>query len=127
MSSMGKAIAALRSEQHLTQQELAQRAGVSLEWVRGVEQGRVQNPRMPFVIRVADVLGVDPIGLASGDMERPEASASPTLSADQIQSINASLATMQKLSRRRLSEVQRMIEFFAALDEDEFQRGDGKG
>lgn len=117
---MGKAIAALRKEQHLTQQELAQRSGVSLEWVRGVEQGRVQNPRMPFVIRVADVLGVDPVKLASGDMVRQDARASPTLSADQIQSINASLATMQRLSPRRLADVQKMIEFFAALDEDDF-------
>lgn len=120
MSSIGTAIRELRSEQRLTQQELATRADVSLEWVRGVEQGRVKSPRMQYVIRIADALGVDPVRLASGEVAIRDASSQPALSADQIQSINASLATMQSLSPRRLAEVQRMIEFFAALDKEEF-------
>jgi transcriptional regulator with XRE-family HTH domain len=46
----------LRHERQLTQEELAQLAGLSVRAVRNVESGRVRSPRKESIDRLADAL-----------------------------------------------------------------------
>ncbi|MBM7086877.1 BTAD domain-containing putative transcriptional regulator [Micromonospora humidisoli] len=63
----------------LTQEQLAERAGISVRAVRDIEQGRVRNPRAESLRRIADAVGLphlDPPGPA------PPAASAPTLRID---------------------------------------------
>ena len=52
-------IAALREERGWTQEELAERSGLSVRTIRNLELGWVQNPRRSSVDLLADALGVE--------------------------------------------------------------------
>ncbi len=52
-------IAVLREERGWSQEELAERSGVSVRTIRNLELGWVQNPRRSSVDRLADALGVE--------------------------------------------------------------------
>ena len=52
-------IAALREERGWTQEELAERSGLSVRTIRNLELGWVQNPRRSSVELLADALGVE--------------------------------------------------------------------
>lgn len=52
-------IAALREERGWSQEELAERSGISVRTIRNLELGWVRNPRQSSVDRLADALGVE--------------------------------------------------------------------
>jgi XRE family transcriptional regulator, regulator of sulfur utilization len=51
-------LARLRSTARLSREELARRAGVSVDLVHSLEQGRTANPTLRTLLRLADALGV---------------------------------------------------------------------
>jgi DNA-binding XRE family transcriptional regulator len=55
---LGAALARIRQGQHLSQPELAQRAGVSLDTLRALEQHRSGNPGVFLIVDLAQALGV---------------------------------------------------------------------
>ena len=55
-ASLGGRLKLAREARHLTQAELAARAGVQLDTLRAIEQGRTANPGVMIVLRLADVL-----------------------------------------------------------------------
>lgn len=56
--SLGSRLQRLRQEQGLSQEELADRAGLHRTYVSGVERG-VRNPTITVVAKLAAALGVD--------------------------------------------------------------------
>lgn len=63
MTSLGQRIRALREEQHLTQAEVARRAGIASFTYRKLENGESNpcspaNPRLRTLTAVSEVLGV---------------------------------------------------------------------
>jgi transcriptional regulator with XRE-family HTH domain len=52
-------IVALRGQHGWTQEQLAERSGLSVRTIRNLELGRVRNPRRSSLDMLADVLGVD--------------------------------------------------------------------
>ncbi len=52
-------IATLREERGWSQEELAERSGISVRTIRNLELGWVQNPRRSSVDRLAGALGVE--------------------------------------------------------------------
>lgn len=59
MTMVGQRIRELRKEKGMTQQELADKAGVDVSYLSLIETGRKQNPTITFLARIAAVLGVD--------------------------------------------------------------------
>src|SRR6476619_4947563 len=61
MSDIGKRIYELRVERvpRLTQRELAERAGVSVDVIQKLEQGRKATARIPTLTAIATALDVD--------------------------------------------------------------------
>lgn len=49
----------LRWERNLSQQELADKSGVSKSTIGGIENGRVKNPSVKNAVYLAKALGVD--------------------------------------------------------------------
>ncbi|MGW7531249.1 ATP-binding protein [Amycolatopsis sp. NPDC054798] len=54
------ALRAFRLRAGLTQEELAERSGISVSTIRGLETGKRRNPQLTSVRRLAQVLGLDP-------------------------------------------------------------------
>lgn len=65
MSEIGRRIYELRTERNprLTQQQLAERAGVSVDVISKLEQGRKSGARIPTLNAIATALDVDPAAL----------------------------------------------------------------
>lgn len=59
-SVIGDAVRTLRVKRSLTQQQLADRAGVSMSWVARVETGEILSPHPGTVEKIAEALGVTP-------------------------------------------------------------------
>ncbi len=59
---MGKRIKTVRQRMGLTQDQLAERVGLSPKYISGIERG-VENPTMDNLIRLAKVLKVEPYDL----------------------------------------------------------------
>ena len=57
---IGKNIREAREEQGLLVSEVARRAGVTVSGVQFVEEGRVRNPTVSTVVKIARALGVEP-------------------------------------------------------------------
>jgi transcriptional regulator with XRE-family HTH domain len=56
LSLLGDSIRSLRLDRHLTQAQLAARAGVSRQWVVAVERGDTRGTAIGLVMRVLDTL-----------------------------------------------------------------------
>ena len=52
----------IRHEKHITQEELASRAGLSMRYIGSIERGKV-SASVTTLGRIADALGVDPCQL----------------------------------------------------------------
>lgn len=75
----------------LTRPVLAGLVGRSPEWVKGVECGRLQIPRLPMLLRIQDVLGIKNLADLTGDQRLTTATFGKT-SHEQLPSIAHSLA-----------------------------------
>jgi transcriptional regulator with XRE-family HTH domain len=59
---VGANIRRLRKAKGLTQEQLAHDAGMAMRYVAGVERGE-ENPSLRFLVRIAEVLEVEPAEL----------------------------------------------------------------
>jgi len=66
-----KQIAALRERNGWTQEELAERSGLSVRTIRNLELGRIQNPRRSSIDLLTSALGMVGEREATGPLERP--------------------------------------------------------
>ena len=57
-TNLAESLKRLRKAHGLTQQKLAQEAGVSLIVVTKVEQGFTKDPAMSSLVKIADVMGI---------------------------------------------------------------------
>jgi len=65
--SFGERLRELREAEGLTQQELADRAGLTLQRVFKIEQGQSEDPRWSTVLKLAAGLGVS-VGKFAGEL-----------------------------------------------------------
>jgi len=63
----GQRLRALRNRAGKTRAVLGGLVGRSEEWVKALETGRLQMPRLPMLIRLAEVLGVADLEELTGD------------------------------------------------------------
>jgi transcriptional regulator with XRE-family HTH domain len=61
---VGRNAARLRKERGLTQEDLAERCGLSQQYLSGLEQGR-RNPTIVTIYEIANALGVSHVDLVS--------------------------------------------------------------
>jgi transcriptional regulator with XRE-family HTH domain len=66
--------------------------GRSAEWVKAIEKGRLQIPRLPLLLRLADVLGVEDLAELTGD-ERVSASSYSKAAHPALSAVRAALTT----------------------------------
>ncbi|WP_245866568.1 helix-turn-helix domain-containing protein [Serinibacter salmoneus] len=57
LTRLGRAVGGLRRERGWTQAALAERAGVSRQWLNGLENGRIEGLEVGRLLRVLDTLG----------------------------------------------------------------------
>lgn len=67
--SIGRAIQEARLKRAMTQRVLAETANVSVRWLSKVENGQVQAPRIDYLERVADALGMEMTELVAGRLD----------------------------------------------------------
>jgi transcriptional regulator with XRE-family HTH domain len=66
-----KRIAALRERHGWTQEELAERSGLSVRTIRNLELGRIRNPRRSSIDLLTTALGIEAEQSGAGPLERP--------------------------------------------------------
>ncbi|MCM2388996.1 helix-turn-helix domain-containing protein [Streptomyces albipurpureus] len=76
----------------MTRAAAAERVGHSYEWWKSIESGRLLMPRLPMLMRMADVLGVDSLADLTGD-DRVTASAYSNASHPSLSRVKDSLTT----------------------------------
>ncbi|MGZ8406693.1 MAG: helix-turn-helix domain-containing protein [Caulobacteraceae bacterium] len=59
---VGANIRRLRKAKGLTQEQLADEAGMAMRYVAGVERGQ-ENPSMIYLVKIAEALGAEPAAL----------------------------------------------------------------
>jgi len=67
----GQRIKRHRERAGMTRTVLGGLVGRSAEWVKAVETGRLQLPRLPMLVHLADVLGVDDVAELTGELHLP--------------------------------------------------------
>lgn len=68
-ADLGRRVREARKRAGLTQKELAHRSGVSLSWIRALEQGTYTDTRLETARRIAAVVGVPTTTLITGHAE----------------------------------------------------------
>jgi transcriptional regulator with XRE-family HTH domain len=63
----GQRLQRRREQAGMTRPVLAGLVGRSAEWVKAVESGRLKQPRLPMLLRIAEVLGVADLAELTGD------------------------------------------------------------
>lgn len=63
---VGRNFARLRREKCLTQEEVAERSGLSQQYISGLESGR-RNPTLITIYELAEALGVSHVDLVKPD------------------------------------------------------------
>ncbi|GGM67212.1 hypothetical protein GCM10012275_42140 [Longimycelium tulufanense] len=71
---VGKRIQYFRQQEGLSRPVLGGLVGKSAEWVKGIETGRLLPPRLPMLIRIAEVLRVDDLAELTGEQKLSAAS-----------------------------------------------------
>ncbi len=66
--ALGQRIKVLRKRAGLTQEGLAERAGLNPKYISGIERGR-ENPTLDTLVRLAKELGVRPVEMFDFDLE----------------------------------------------------------
>lgn len=67
--STGQRIFYFRTRSGMTRAVLGGLVGRSAEWVKAVESGRLLTPRLPLLVRLAEVLKVDDLSLLTGEQK----------------------------------------------------------
>ena len=75
MAELGQRLRTLREERGLTQQVLAQAAGIATDMVSRLENGHYSSPGLRTLVRIADGMGV---GVAALLPDLPTAAGSPS-------------------------------------------------
>jgi len=65
---LGRRLKTLRKRAALTQEDLAERAGINPKYISGIERGR-ENPTLDTLLRLARELRVQPVELFDFDLE----------------------------------------------------------
>lgn len=117
---VGRIIAQARAAKRMTQAQLAEATGMSLEWVKQVETGRTAHPREESLQRAALALDI-PVSDLLHAVEREQEAVRAQPSEERSQALYASFMGLQRLSPRRLREVKHLIDTFIEMDEQEFQ------
>lgn len=120
MKPIGQTIKEARLRKGLTQPQLAERAGMSVDWVRKVEYGRTVRPHIDALLSTARALDIPPAQLIPG-YEEVDDIAVEYIPKDQVDSLNASMRALRKLSPERLKAAEQFLETFARMDDEEFQ------
>ena len=87
---------ALRVERGLTQEEFAEKAGISYKYYQAVEAGRKQDLRLSTLVRLATGHGLEPWQLLL-----PEDGAGSTLPPKKVRSSKAGAARAQRSGKTR--------------------------
>lgn len=65
--TFGQRVRDARENRGLTRAVLGGLVGRSTEWVKAIETGRLQTPRLPLLLRLSDALGVDDLADLTGN------------------------------------------------------------
>lgn len=104
---------ALRQAAGLTQQQLADKAGLDRSWLNGMETGRKKITRAPRE-KLAEALGVSPVELGGGEQEDPAQHRSLL---QRLEELEAALQQERRLRERGVRAMtRRLAELEAALD-----------
>lgn len=87
---LGTRLKQLRRARRLTQEQLAERAGLSYKFVGEVERGR-GNPTLTTMAALSEALGVELIDLLGVELDRPR------LSSRQATQVREALASLETL------------------------------
>jgi len=88
-----------RRRRGLTQEQLAERAGLSYKFIGEIERG-TGNPTIDTLGHLADALGVEPAELLRAASPAPGASPTYALSAKEIQLVREALESADRLIGR---------------------------
>lgn len=72
--SFGRRLRILRERSGKSRAVIAGLVGRSEEWVKSLEAGKILMPRLPMLLQLAEVLGVDDLAELTGDQSLPVAS-----------------------------------------------------
>ncbi|MFV2010786.1 MULTISPECIES: helix-turn-helix domain-containing protein [unclassified Micromonospora] len=74
MDTFGSRLRTFRERSGKTRAVLGGLVGRSAEWVKALESGRLLTPRLPMLLRLAEVLDIDDLSVLTGDQSLPIAS-----------------------------------------------------
>src|SRR5256885_11269243 len=63
----GERIQIIRDRKGMSRPTLAGLVGRSAEWLKGIENGRRLPPRLPMLVRLAEILGVTDVSVLVGE------------------------------------------------------------
>lgn len=99
---LGMRIRQLRAEKHMSQEELAFKAGISAAHLGQIERA-TKNPTVDTVVKISSALGVSVSSLFSGNIS--EAPAQSTV----VEKINAQLSAMNQAEQKDILRVIRIF------------------
>ncbi|GAB3173640.1 hypothetical protein GCM10027059_45030 [Myceligenerans halotolerans] len=88
----GRRVRRVRERNGQTRAVVGGLVGRSSEWVKAIENGRLQVPRLPLLFRLAEVLGVEDLAELTGD-ERISASSYTKAAHDALPAVREALTT----------------------------------
>ncbi|MBB6173678.1 transcriptional regulator with XRE-family HTH domain [Nocardiopsis mwathae] len=92
--TFGQRVRRFRERNGQTRAILGGLVGRSSEWVKGIETGRLKTPRLPLLLRLAEVLGVDDLAELTGE-ERLSASTYTKAAHNALPAVRDALTTYQ--------------------------------
>lgn len=104
MNTIGDQVAGIRRVRSMTQEDLAERAGISVGTVSKLERNERTSARMATLAKIARVLGVPTSTLLAGDASTAAARREPTYSPLALLSIRRALTPVTALDGQVLSD-----------------------
>lgn len=100
---LGRRLKTLRKRAALTQEDLAERAGLNPKYISGIERGR-ENPTLDTLLRLAKELGAQPVELFDFDLEGMTAAGMKKVAAELMRQLDIeSLRRVLRLLRTAYS------------------------
>ncbi|WP_262391487.1 helix-turn-helix transcriptional regulator [Nocardiopsis sp. CNR-923] len=90
--TFGQRVRRFRERNGQTRAVLGGLVGRSAEWVKGIETGRLKTPRLPLLLRLAEVLGIDDLAELTGE-ERLSAATYTRAAHDALPAVRDALTT----------------------------------